>query len=168
MIGCRVRCKSWIGSHVVAGCFFGKLERFEREFQLCISQILKYANEYGLNICDPPHWLLPKALCPQFQSGWLAGGNRCFLRKEIGKFCFCINIASKLGKPLRCKSLTCVWQFHCEAVRYMGSGLGRGKWLNHWFKSFLTITCHHVYLVVEDEKRKFQKYPQFRSNIFAA
>ena len=169
MIGCRVRCKSWIGSHVVAGCFFGKLERFEREFQLCISQILKDANEYGLNICDPPHWLLPKALCPQFQSGWLAGGNRCFLRKEIGKFCFCINIASKLGKPLRCKSLTCVWQFHCEAVRYMGSGLGRGKWLNHhWFKSFLIIICHHVYLVVEDEKRKFQKYPQFRSNILAA
>ena len=96
-----------------------------------IFSIVHQSVVYGLNIGDPPHWLLPKALCPQFQSGWLAGGNRCFLRKEIGKFCFCINIASKLGKPLRCKSLTCVWQFHCEAVRYMGSGLGRGKWLNH-------------------------------------
>ena len=136
----------------------------------CVSmKYIETAIEDGLNIGDPPHWLLPKALCPQFQSGWLAGGNRCFLRKEIGKFCFCINIASKLGKPLRCKSLTCVWQFHCEAVRYMGGGLGRGKWLNHhWFKSFLIIICHHVYLIVENEKRKFQKYPQFRSNILAA
>ena len=42
-------------------------------------------------------------------------------------------------------SLTRVWQFHCEAVRYMGSGLGRGKWLNgHRFKSFLIIICPHV------------------------
>ena len=88
MIGCRVRCKSWIGSQVVTGCFFGKLERFDREFQLCINQLCKTLIDDGLNICDPPHWLLPKALCQQFRSGWLARGNHCFLCKETGQFCF--------------------------------------------------------------------------------
>ena len=99
MIGCRVRCKSWIRSHIVAGCFFGKLERFDREFQLCINQLCKTLIDDGLNICDPPHWLLPKALCPQFQSGWLAGGNRCFLRKKIGQFCCYIQGVFLLVRP---------------------------------------------------------------------
>ena len=110
MIGCRVRCKSWIGSHVVAGCFFGKLERFERDFQLCINQILKggkIAIEDGLNICDPPHWLLPKALCPQFQSGWLAGGNRCFLRKLVSSV-FTYTLHQSWEAPALQKSYLCL------------------------------------------------------------
>ena len=160
MIGCRVRCKSWIRSHIVAGCFFGKLERFDREFQSCINEIYWKGVKLQLRV----DWILATyhtGCCPKLSAhsfnlvGWqeetvASWGNWSVLFLHI----HCI----KVGKPLRCKSLTCVWQFHCEAVRYMGSGLGRGKWLNHhWFKSILIITCHHVYLVVEDEKKKIPK-----------